>query len=100
MPCGFLRHAEPISFPGGLAFSINSVGHMAKACGIAKIMNGMNNLLDINDETFIESKVDSLVQALEFAMRTIDIASNSIKCYFSLTSVCSGIESEEITKIV
>jgi hypothetical protein len=65
-------------FPGGLAFSVNSVGHMAKACGIAKIMNEMNSMLEIRGETFIESPIDSLGQALEFAMRTIDKASDSV----------------------
>lgn len=65
-------------FPGGLAFSVNSVGHMAKACGIAKIMNEMNNMLEIKSEPFTESPIDSLGQALEFAMRTIDKASDSV----------------------
>ena len=65
-------------FPGGMAFSVNSVGHMAKACGIANIMNELNRMNGVNDEMFIESKVDSLNQALEFAMRTIDLASDSV----------------------
>jgi hypothetical protein len=64
--------------PGGLAFSVNSVGHMAKSSGIAKIMNGLNQMLGIDEENFKESKVDSLDQALEFAMRTIAMASETI----------------------
>ena len=51
---------------------------MAKACGIANIMNELNRMNGVNDEMFIESKVDSLNQALEFAMRTIDLASDSV----------------------
>jgi hypothetical protein len=66
-------------FPGGLAFSVNSVGHMSKAGGIAKVMNELNKILDPDiNEIFAESKVDSLEQALEFAMRTIAMASDSI----------------------
>jgi hypothetical protein len=64
--------------PGGLAFSVNSVGHMARAGGIAKVMNELNRMVGVNEEGFTESKVDSLDQALEFAMRTISMASESI----------------------
>lgn len=64
--------------PGGLAFSVNSVGHMAKAGGIAEIMNAMNEMLEVNNENFIGSKVNSLGQALEFAMRTINMSSETV----------------------
>jgi hypothetical protein len=64
--------------PGGMAFSINSVGHMAKGGGIAKIMNGLNEMLRVTDESYLTSKVDSLGQALEFAMRTIAKASDTV----------------------
>jgi hypothetical protein len=64
--------------PGGLAFSVNSVGHMAKAGGIAKIMNELNRMTNVDDEKFTELKIDSLDQGLEFAMRTIALASESI----------------------
>ena len=65
-------------FPGGLAFSVNSVGHMARAGGIAKVMNELNKMLSIDNENYAESKVDSLAQALEFAMRTIAMASDAV----------------------
>lgn len=64
--------------PGGLAFSVNSVGHMAKACGTAKFMNQLNESLGLESGAYIDSKVDSLEQALEFAMRTIDKASDAV----------------------
>lgn len=64
--------------PGGLAFSINSVGHLAKAGAIARAMNEMDHLLGVPMEAGVRAKVDSLGKALEFAMRTISLASDAV----------------------
>lgn len=65
--------------PGGMAFSMNSVGHMVKSSVLASAMNQFNEALgDVDSEAWIPSKVDSLESALEFAMRTIHGASDSV----------------------
>jgi len=64
--------------PGGMAFSMNSVGHMAKSGAIAKAMEELDETLGSEDESWLHTKVDSLGDALEFAMRTISMASNAV----------------------
>jgi hypothetical protein len=64
--------------PGGLAFSINSVGHMVKSGMLAQIMAEMNRLLGGETEEVVTAKVDSLEKALELAMRTIALASDTV----------------------
>ncbi|MBX7152955.1 hypothetical protein K1X84_15105 [bacterium] len=60
--------------PGGMALSINSVGHLVKSTTLQKKMHEINEELSIENENYLESKVDSLGKALDFAMRTIDLA--------------------------
>lgn len=64
--------------PGGMAFSVNSVGHLAKSGMIANAMKELDALTGAPDEIYPISKVDSLEQALELAMRTIGIASEAV----------------------
>jgi hypothetical protein len=64
--------------PGGMAFSVNSVGHLVKSGMIANAMKELDRLMDAPDEGYPESKVDSLAKALELAMRTIDKASDAV----------------------
>jgi hypothetical protein len=65
--------------PGGMGFSINSVGHLVKSEKIAKAMMELNQDLGIFDEEgWSDSKVDSLEKALVLAMQTISQASDSI----------------------
>jgi hypothetical protein len=64
--------------PGGMAFSVNSVGHLVKSGMIANAMKELDRLLDAPDEGYPESKVGSLAKALELAMRTIDKASDAV----------------------
>lgn len=64
--------------PGGLAFSVNSVGHMVKSGVMSKIMQQLDELIGAPAEPLAVTKIDSLEKALEFAMRTIWGASNSI----------------------
>jgi hypothetical protein len=64
--------------PGGMAFSVNSVGHLVKSGMIAKAMKELDALTGVPDEIYPVSKIDSLEQALELAMRTIGMASEAI----------------------
>ena len=62
--------------PGGLGFSTNSVGHPVKSGQIAEKMTELQDLLGEGSEEFVSTKVSSLPTALEWAMRTIHIASS------------------------
>lgn len=65
-------------FPGGMAFSVNSVGHFVRSEKIANAMIELNRILGVSDEEgWNDSKVDSLEKALVLAMRTISLASET-----------------------
>ena len=64
--------------PGGLAFSINSVGHMVKSGILAKAMDALEKELDSPAEGWTLSKVNSLGKALVLAMQTINSASDTV----------------------
>jgi hypothetical protein len=64
--------------PGGMAFSMNSVGHMVKSGMLADVMSHLEELMDAPEEYWVTSKISSLEAALEFAMRTIYGASNAV----------------------
>jgi len=65
--------------PGGLAFSVNAVGHLVKTGAIAREMiEEGNQILGGPTETFVATKVDSLGKALQLAMQTIDKASDAV----------------------
>jgi hypothetical protein len=74
---GDLRWWQDHRIPGGMAFSVNSVGHMVKSHLIAKSMRELEELLDAPEEGWITSNVDSLPKALVLAMRTIANASET-----------------------
>jgi hypothetical protein len=63
--------------PGGMAFSVNSVGHLVKSGIIADAMRELGELTGTPDEDYPVAKVDSLDKALELAMRTIAMASET-----------------------
>lgn len=64
--------------PGGMAFSVNSIGHLVKSGIIANAMKELDALTGAPDEIYPVSKVGSLEQALELAMRTIGMASEAV----------------------
>lgn len=65
--------------PGGLAFSVNSVGHLVKTGAIAReMMNENHQTLGGPSESFVATKVDSLGKALQLAMQTIGKASDAV----------------------
>lgn len=64
-------------FPGGLAFSVNSVGQMVKASKLADLMQDFNQVLGVTGDELINTNVDSLPKALEMAMRTIAMAAET-----------------------
>lgn len=63
--------------PGGMAFSVNSVGHMVKSAIVAKHMKELNKDLGISGEWTL-SKVDTLDKALVRAMGTIEGAASAV----------------------
>jgi hypothetical protein len=63
--------------PGGVGFSTNSVGHLAKAGMIAEKINELHELLAESGDELVATKINSLPTALEWAMRTIHNASQS-----------------------
>lgn len=62
--------------PGGMAFSVNSVGHMVKSDILKRGMVELERDLGFSAEVQQVSKVDSLGKALDLAMRTINNASD------------------------
>jgi hypothetical protein len=64
--------------PGGMAFSVNSVGHMVKAGKLANAMMELEKALEAPPEGWDASNVDSLERALALAMATINNASDTI----------------------
>ncbi len=60
--------------PGGMAFSVNSVGHMVKSGILLKAMAALGEQLGVEQMSAQEHKITSLEKALELAMRTIDHA--------------------------
>jgi hypothetical protein len=63
--------------PGGMGFSMNSVGHMVKSGTVAGKLNELHKVLEMNEDELVTTKVDSLEKALEMAMRTIWLASDA-----------------------
>jgi hypothetical protein len=63
--------------PGGLGFSANSVGHLVKSGQIAEKMSELEELLGVQNGELVATKIASLPIALEWAMRTIDKASDA-----------------------
>lgn len=64
--------------PGGMAFSVNSVGHLVKSGIVANAMRELDANAGAPFEDYPEAKVDSLAKALELAMRTIGMASDAV----------------------
>lgn len=64
--------------PGGLAFSVNSVGHLVKTGAIARELSeeGSQTRGGLS-EPFVATRVDSLGKALQLAMQTIGKASDA-----------------------
>jgi len=64
-------------FPCGMAFSINSVGHMVKSVKLLQGLQALNKGLELptNDDI---AKVESLPKALLLAMQTIANATDSV----------------------
>lgn len=65
-------------FPGGIAFSLNSVGHMVKSGVINKALKELDEELHIEDGDWNDAHVDSLGKALILAMRTIEKAAAAV----------------------
>jgi hypothetical protein len=65
-------------FPAGMAFSMNSVGHMVKSGKLNRAVHDLEEVMGTSLRDYSEPKVDSLEKALELAMRTINYASETV----------------------
>ncbi|MEK6701933.1 MAG: hypothetical protein AABZ53_06705 [Planctomycetota bacterium] len=63
--------------PGGIAFSVNSVGHMARSGAINRLLADGATVLGLNPADLPAAPIDSLDKALMVAMQTISGASNA-----------------------
>lgn len=64
--------------PAGIAFSMNSVGHMVKATLQSQTLTELERRLGVETGDHADSKLDSLGKALRLAMMTIDRAANAV----------------------
>ncbi len=64
--------------PGGIAFSVNSVGHLAKSGRIAQAINELNDDLGLDADEFPRGTIRTLDDALTYAMLTIHHASDAV----------------------
>ncbi len=65
-------------FPGGFAFSMNSVGHMVKSTIVSRAMDNLDKALDVQIVDWEYGALDDLIKAHRLAMRTIANASNAV----------------------
>ena len=65
-------------FPGGIGFSINSIGHMVKSGMMAKHISDLAKLMGAPEQGLIPTRIDSPEDALGYAMLTIDNASDAV----------------------
>ncbi len=64
--------------PAGMAFSVNSVGHLVKSGRMLNAVADVEELLGLGSGELAQRKITDLSEALEFAMRTIAMASNAV----------------------
>lgn len=64
--------------PGGMALSMNSVGHMVKSGRLAGAMKVLSDTLATDSEGWRVPSLDTLDKALVYAMRTIANASEAV----------------------
>ncbi len=64
--------------PGGMGFSVNSVGHLSRSGKIAEVMGKLNAEVGVTTDEFGGGRIRSLEDALAFAMLTIDNASEAV----------------------
>ena len=63
--------------PGGIAFSVNSVGHMVKACQMAAAVAAYEEALGLDPSDRVDVKLPDLDAAVVLAMKTIDNAARA-----------------------
>lgn len=64
--------------PGGMAFSMNSVGHLVKSGRLGSALNEVEREVVGDSQEWKATKIDTLEKALLFAMRTIEKASADV----------------------
>ena len=73
-----LRWWHDHRIPGGLALSMNSVGHLVMSGKLASAMRHFESEVSIDEEGWRHPSIDSLQKALVYAMRTIASAATTI----------------------
>jgi hypothetical protein len=76
---GDMRWWHDHRIPGGIAFSMTSVGHVAKAGAINRAMLALDKAIGEKAEDWDNSHIESLEKALVLAMRTIHVASGGTR---------------------
>jgi hypothetical protein len=81
-------------FPAGMAFSVNSVGHMVKSGKLIRALHDLEEAMGTALPDYRVPNVDSLAKALELAMATINKASETVsgKATFLLPLTNAGDE--------
>jgi hypothetical protein len=82
-------------FPAGIAFSMNSIGHMVKSGKLIKAIHDLEDVMGTALPEYRIPNVDSLDKALELAMHTIYGASEAVsgKATSLIPALPSGSES-------
>jgi hypothetical protein len=66
-------------FPGGIAFSVNSLGHLVRCAQVSKALEQFDATLGLTtDDEINRPRLESNARALEFAMRTIRNSTDAI----------------------
>jgi hypothetical protein len=66
-------------FPGGIAFSVNSLGHLVRCAQMANALDEFDSTLGLSrDDEPNRPRLETNARALEFALRTIKNSSNAI----------------------
>jgi hypothetical protein len=63
--------------PGGMAFSVNSVGHLVKSGQLSEAMKHFDEVMGGPGQSLENEAVTSLGKALDLAMRTINLAAHA-----------------------
>jgi len=66
-------------FPGGIAFSVNSLGHLVRCAQMANALDRFDGELGLSTENDLtRPRIENNARALEFALRTIRNSSNAV----------------------
>jgi hypothetical protein len=97
-PQGDRRWWHDHRIPGGIAFSMNSVGHMAKSGARTDVILELEKAAAVPLAHRGKLKIDSLGAALQYAMMTIDNAQESVSGKATWLTDLTGDERKNLAK--